>query len=201
MIEAGDIATWAAAGVAVVSAGVAWRQTREARKSRVAAEKQADEAAKSRIAAEAQARAAEEQVALMRAERDVRDAPAFSVSAVDAHPDDTGYFAAKIVLTLEQGRALSSVAVTASGEYVGGLHLPTNTIDGSGASAELTFDDVRPGREITFYAGANDGYVGTPIDIDVTCHERDGNRTWPCHYTCTIARRPQPSRTRMTMGC
>jgi hypothetical protein len=120
------------------------------------------------------------------------------VSAVDAYPDDTTYFSAKIVLTLDQGRALSSVAVTASGKYIGGLHLPTNTI--AGASAELTFDDVRPGREITFYAGADDGYVGTPIDIDVTCHDREGNRTWPCHYTRTIARRPQPSRTRMTMG-
>jgi hypothetical protein len=41
VVEPGDIATWAAAGVAVVAAGVAGWQTREARKSRIAAEIQA----------------------------------------------------------------------------------------------------------------------------------------------------------------
>jgi hypothetical protein len=195
MVEPGDIATWAAAGVAVVAAGVAGWQTREARKSRIAAQTQATEAAKSRKAAETQARAAEEQVALMRADRDEREAPEFSVSAVDAFTDDTNSFAAKVVLRMERGRALRSLTITATGSYLdkNPLYRFTDASGGVAAGIQLTIDDVRNGREIVFYAQAKDGYVGSTIDLDLTCDDRDGERTWQRHHACTIT--PRPPRT------
>ncbi|MEU4673919.1 hypothetical protein AB0F91_39690 [Amycolatopsis sp. NPDC023774] len=191
MADAGDIATWVAAGIAVVAAGFTGRQTREARKARIAAQDQATEAAKSRAAAEIQARAAEDQVALMREERDERDAPEFSVSAVDAFTVDTDYFAAKIVLRVERGQALRSLTVTASGDFVETSGLHRFTVGGVAAGIVLTFDDVRRGRELLFYASTKDGYVGTTINLTVTCHERDGERTWQRHYACTIDQRPE----------
>jgi hypothetical protein len=116
VVEIGDHATWAAAGIAVVAAVFAHKQPREARKSRIAAKPQATEAAaKSRTAAEAQVHAAGEQVALLRAERDEGGAPAFSVSAVDARTMDI-LTAAKIVLRLDRGRALRLLIITAFDE-------------------------------------------------------------------------------------
>jgi hypothetical protein len=191
--EFGDIGTWAAAGIAVVAAGIAWWQTREARKSRIAAETQATEAAKSRAAAETQARSAEEQVALMRADRDERDAPEFTVSVIDAHPDEAGYFSAKIVLRMDRGQALQSLTVTTTGEYLepNALHQFINDTGSLAAGPELTFPDVRPGSEITFYASAKKGYVGEPIALDLSCHERHGDRTWNRHYARIVDQRPQ----------
>lgn len=193
MVEAGDIATWAAACVAVVAAGIAGWQTREARKSRIAAQTQATEAAKSREAAETQARAAEEQVALMRAERDARDAPEFTVSVIDAHPDEAAYFSAKIVLRMDRGQALRSLTVTAAGEYLepNALHQFVNDTGSLAAGPELTFPDVRPGSETTFFAFTRQGYVGEPIALDLSCRERHGDRTWNRHYARTIDPRPQ----------
>lgn len=221
MVDAGDLATWASAVVAIIAAGIAWRQTREARKSRVAAETQAVEAEKSRKAAETQAieaeksrkvaevqaRAAEEQVALMRAERDDRDAPEFSVSAIDSFAEGTNYvaFAAKVELRMDRGRALRSVTVTASGDYVvqSGLRRFGGLSGEDAAGIELTFDDIRPGSVLVFYASTEDGYVGSAIALDLTCRERDGeDRTWHRHYATTIAQRPQPPRSysRFTAG-
>jgi hypothetical protein len=194
VIDFGDLATWVSAGVAVGAAGFAWRQTGEARKARVAAEAQAVEAAKSREAAETQARAAEDQVALMRAERDERDGPEFFVSAIDAFPEVLSYSAAEVVLRMERGRALHSVTVTASGRYLvaGGLR---RRRDGSATAAgELTFDGVRPGSELVFDASTEQGYLGSKIDLDLTCRERDGDdgRTWHCPYARTIDQAPRP---------
>ncbi|WP_432845590.1 hypothetical protein ACQPXB_32790 [Amycolatopsis sp. CA-161197] len=110
----------------------------------------------------------------MREERDERDAPEFSVSAVDAFTVDTEYFAAKLVLRMERGQALRSLTVTPSGD-----------------SVELTFDDVRHGRELRFFVSTKDGYVGTTIDLELICHERAGDRTWQRHYACTIDQRPE----------
>jgi len=173
----------------------------------VAAEKQAVEAEKSRKAAEVQARAAEEQVALMRAERDDRDAPEFSVSAVDSFadgtssPGTTNYFAAKVELRMDRGPALHSVKVTASGDYIvqGGLHRFTDASGGVAGGIELTFDNIRPGSVLVFYASTEDGYMGSAIALDLTCRERDGEgRTWRCDYAATIARQHRPPRTRST---
>jgi hypothetical protein len=176
MVEPGDIATWAAAAVAVVAA--------------VFTGKQATEAAKSRKAAETQARAAEAQVTLMRAERDERDAPDFSVSAIEA--EDTGYFAAKITLRMDRGRVLRSLTIRASGDYLepNGLHRFTTDTGGIAAGVELTFDDVRQGSELVFYASAKDGFVASTVGLDLACQERDGDaRTWQRHYACTIDQR------------
>lgn len=190
----------------LVAAGAscfAWWQTREAGKARVAAQKQAVEAEKSRKAAEVQARAAEEQVALMRAERDDRDAPEFSVSAVDSFadgtssPETTSYFVAKVELRMDRGPALHSVKITASGDYIvqSGLHRFTYASGG----IELTFDDIRPGSVLIFYVSTEDGYVGSAIALDLTCRERDGeDRTWRRHYAATIVQRRRPPHIRST---
>ncbi|MEU3625974.1 hypothetical protein [Amycolatopsis coloradensis] len=70
-----DHAGWTAAAVAVIAAGIAIWQAREARASRKAAQSQAAEAQESRIAAEEQARAANEVVALQRSNRRARLTP------------------------------------------------------------------------------------------------------------------------------
>ncbi|UKD50794.1 hypothetical protein L3Q65_00430 (plasmid) [Amycolatopsis sp. FU40] len=193
MADGGDITSWAAAGIAALAAGIAWWQTLQARGARRAAEEQAAEARGSRIAAEKQAEAAEEQVAIMRAERDGLDAPTFSVSAVNAHPEEANFFAIKVILAMEQGKALGSLAVKAAGErlHQNGLHYAAAVGVTSDWSDELLFEDVRQGREIIFYMSADDGYVGTSVNIDLECRERDGDRIWSSHYTRTIAEPPR----------
>ncbi|MFF4601020.1 hypothetical protein [Amycolatopsis sp. NPDC001319] len=127
----------------------------------------------------------------MREERDERDAPEFSVSAVDAFTVDTEYFAAKLVLRMERGQALRSLTVTPSGDSVENSGLRQLTVGGVAAGIELTFDDVRHGRELRFFVSTKDGYVGTTIDLELICHERAGDRTWQRHYACTIDQRPE----------
>lgn len=84
-MEIGDLATWAAAVVALAAATVAFWQAREAKLSRQAAETQAAEAKKSRVAAEQQAQVAKDQAELMREDRDRRDAPTFAVDVSDSN--------------------------------------------------------------------------------------------------------------------
>ncbi|WP_394614532.1 hypothetical protein JNUCC0626_32255 [Lentzea sp. JNUCC 0626] len=193
MADAGDVSSWVAAGIAALAAVVASWQTVQARGARRAAEVQADQARGSRLAAEKQAAAAEAQVAIMRAERDGRDAPTFAVSAVDVHPEEASYFAIRVSLTLERGRALDSVAVTASGERVNenALHRSTDPDIQGGWGSELVFEDVRQGKHLVFYMSADRGYVGSTVNIDLNCRERDGDRSWSCHYTCTIDEPPR----------
>jgi hypothetical protein len=156
-----ELATWAAAAIALAAMGVAVWQASEATKSRKAAAAGAD-------AARAQAEAAAAQLAIMRADRDDRSAPQFEVAeAVDCQ-DEVGHFAAKIKIRMESGPSLASVKVTPHGTYLGAIESSTDT-----------FFNVRPGGLVSFTVSCDDGYVGESGSIDLVCKEDAGeHRVW-----------------------
>lgn len=167
----------------------ALRQAGEAKKARRVAENQA-------VSAKRQADAAAEQVKIMRAERDDRQAPALSVVAAVDSNQEVGFFSAKITLRLDSGPALSSVAVTTHGTYINGRPF-TDPLRRMGPDAEpepdpLTFTTIRPGRSLTFYVPCDDGYVDSQATVDLECVEEGGDqRTWRRGVTATIKRPPE----------
>lgn len=170
----GDIATWAAAGIALLAALIAAWQAREARKSRKAAETQADAAA--------------EQVKIMRADRDDRSAPEFVLEeAVDS--SDKGLWCAKITVCMERGPRLASVTVTAHGEYI---HDAVYA-DEYREHEQGPFTNVRPGSYLTVYVGCDDGYIETAGSVDLECVEDGGEgRTWHRGVGFTIEHAVRP---------
>ncbi|MBE8516094.1 hypothetical protein ILP97_00915 [Amycolatopsis sp. H6(2020)] len=154
----------------------------------VAAVRQAGEAQKSRRAAEKQAQIAEQQLQLLRGERDQRDAPKFAIEVVDREIE-LGFFAAQVTLRLEHGPALSEVTAVITGDYVNNVEAP-----GAHESDRITFAGLRPGGTETFHVACDDGNGGSTIHIDLVSAERDGDRTWSEHRTLTIPKPPRASR-------
>ncbi|MBN6040052.1 hypothetical protein [Amycolatopsis sp. 195334CR] len=180
-MDPGDWAGWVAAGVASAAAGVACWQAREARLARQAAQTQACEAGKARRATEEQARVAGEQLDLLRADRDRRDAPEFAIVIEDSH-EQKGHFSIRVVIHLVTGPLLKDVTVAITGEYV--------------SSTTLTLSGLRTGSSETMCVACEDGYVGSVVDIDLISREQDGERTWRHHERLTIPEPPPRPRVR-----
>ncbi|MFF4276175.1 hypothetical protein [Streptomyces sp. NPDC001536] len=195
-----DAGTGAAVGGAVISAvaaGIAIWQARIAKRQAVLADDSA-------TSAKRQAVAAEEQVQLMRRQLDGEEAeriearrPEFTVEPGYVSLEDVNFPRGELTIKQVGGTALSSVAVTVSGDYVEGLRGELSRDEYGGDSyarvPRLELGSMSVGTDAPIHVDLEYRHV-TPIrvELELECVAREGGHTWTEHLVTRLDPRPEP---------
>jgi hypothetical protein len=195
-LDAGTGAAVGGAAISAIAAGIAVWQARIAKR-------QADLADDSAASAKRQAVAAEEQVQLMRRQLDGEETervearrPQFTVEPGYVSWEDVNFPRGELIIKQVGGAALSSVAVTVSGDYVEGLQDEWSSDEYSYARvSRLGLGSMSVGTETPIHIALEYRHV-TPIrvELELECVSREGGHTWTEHRVTRLDQRPeQPS--------
>ena len=194
-----DAGTGAAVGGAVISAvaaGVAVWQARIAKRQAELADDSAASAKRQAVAAEAQVQIMRMQLAGEEADRIEARRPQFTVEPGYVSWEDVNVPRGELTIRQVGGVALSSVTVTASGDYVDGLRGERINDEYSERDfarvPRLELGSMSDGTDAPIHIDLEYRHV-TPIrvELELVCVAREGGHTWTEHYVTRLDHRPE----------
>ncbi|GGT58582.1 hypothetical protein GCM10010271_72580 [Streptomyces kurssanovii] len=196
-MDAGTEAAIASAAISAAAAGIAVWQARIAKRQALLAEDSAASAQRQAAAAEAQVEIMRMQLAGEEADRVEGRRPQFNVEPGYVSWEDVNFPRGELTIRQVSGVALSSVTVTAAGEYVSGLR-GERIYDEHSASdwarvSRLELGSMSAGADASIHIDLEYEHV-TPIriELELECVAREGSYTWTEHLVAKLDRSPAP---------